>query len=188
MPRKKKSRKKPSTLKSRKRVTKRKPTKKAVPKRAVRKEVAWQAPEFPFRHKGIGWWVLFILILATLFTCAYFLASWWMIVFIAFTVLIILMHSFRHPRTILCKLDYKGMKIGARFFEWSELQSFWFIPQTSEPYVMLYLKTTHRMLPVISIEVSWKEIDIVFKFLVKKIPIEERGEPFFDKVGRFLKL
>ena len=162
--------------------------KKVVTQKSSANEVSWQAPEFPFHEKGIIWWLLFVLSIALLLTIAYWFDSWWSMVFIVFVVLIIVMHSFRHPKIILCKVDYKGTKVGGRFFAWNELKSFWFIPQTSEPYVMLYLKTTHRVLPIISVEISWKEVDLVFHAFSKKIPLEEQAEPFFDKVGRALKL
>ena len=172
-----------------KRQNSKKVSRRAIPNTSNKKdEVSWQAPEFSYHHKGIVWWTIFILALATLFAFAYLIANWWMMAFIAFTALIILMHSFRQPRIILCKLDHKGLKIGKRFYIWNELVSFWFIPQTSEPYVTLYLKTTSRLLPMTSTEVSWKEIDLVYKFFAKRIPVEEQGEPFFDKVGRLLKL
>lgn len=175
--------------KKQKRVHKSKETKeKAFIQESSKQELSWQAPEFPFYPKGISWWLLFVLSVALLLTIAFWLDSWWSMVFIVFVVLIIVMHSFQHPRTILCKVDHKGLKMGKRFFAWHDLKSFWFIPRPSEPFVTLYLKTTQRVLPIASTEVSLKEVDLVYIRLAKKIPLEEQAEPFFDKVNRILKL
>ncbi|MFC1656360.1 hypothetical protein ACFL14_00105 [Patescibacteria group bacterium] len=170
--------------------TSKKATKKVVHKQVHKKsteinEISWRSPEWAHHTKGIVWWIGFFLFFSTLIAVFYYLEFWWGIAFVLLLTAVIFVHSFRKPREILCKIDHKGVKIGTRFFEWQELISFWFVPNM--PYTLLYLRSTNKLISMISIEVPIPKTEGIFKLLSKRIAMEERGEIAVDKLTRFLR-
>ncbi|MFH1749854.1 MAG: hypothetical protein ABH837_03125 [bacterium] len=181
---------KKSTKKIVKKAIVKKQVKKIVPKQIRKKsaeiaEISWKAPEWAYHSKGVVWWIGFFLFFSTLIAVFYYLDFWWGIVFVLLLTAVIFVHSFRKPREILCKIDHKGVKVGTRFFEWQELISFWFVPNM--PYTLLYLKSTNKLISVISIEVPITKAEGIFQLLSKHIAMEERGEIAVDKLTRFLR-
>ncbi len=180
MPRKKKV-----TGKSTKKVAKKIVHKQTHKKHISITEISWKAPEWAHHTKGVVWWIGFFLFFSTLTAVFYYLEFWWGIVIVLLLTAVIFVHSFRKPREILCIIDHKGVKIGTQFFEWQELISFWLVPNM--PYTLLYLKSTNRLISIISIEAPITKTEGIFQLLSKHIAVEERGEIAVDKLTRLLR-
>lgn len=170
--------------------TTKKEVKRSVSKQVYKKpkqitEISWKAPEWAHHTKGIVWWIGFFLFFSTLLAVFYYLEYWWGIAFVLLLTAVIFVHSFHKPREILCKIDHKGVKVGTRFFEWQELISFWFVPNM--PYTLLYLKSTNKLISIISVEVPIPKTEGVFQLLSKHIAMEDRGEIAVDKLTRLLR-
>jgi hypothetical protein len=146
-------------------------------------EISWMAPEWAHHSKDLVWWVGFLLLFTVLVALFYVLDSWLGITYVVLISAVVVNYSFRKPKEVLCKIDSKGVKIGTRFFEWSDLMGFWMVENM--PYTILYLRTTNKILSVISIETPKTKQDEVHKALAKHLPDEDSGEALSDRITRY---
>lgn len=155
------------------------------------RSLAWEAPEFYHYERGTSWlvtiWLVAIILAA---------AALWYYKVTFFGVLSALVpplaalaltnQSRLKPETIRVAIDQEGLHMKGQLYAWKELKSFWLV--FSADTQALYVETTRRLLPFVSVQLGKIDPEVVRNLLLTHLPEQaDRGEHFGDRLGRFMK-
>jgi hypothetical protein len=144
--------------------------------------ITWSAQEYVHIDKGVGWFVLFALIVVALVAIdVFFLKSWTFSALVIVMAVAILIYIRRPPRT----LTY-ALYVGERLYHFDEFRAFGLIKDGENHSIMLIPRK--RFSPGVSVffpeEVGERIVDI----LGQRLPIEELKLDLVDVVVRKLRL
>jgi hypothetical protein len=149
--------------------------------------VVWKTREFREYNRDIKWYLSIggALLIALIY--AVYIRQWILVAVILMIAVVIYLSGDVQSKTIECKVDKEGVKIGDKKFLYGQLKTFWF--SDSDGITKLNLITIFRLMPVISLDIN-KEIKTPIKeILLDFIPeSDNKGEDWMDRIHKFLKI
>jgi len=148
--------------------------------------LSWQTAEFEKQEKGKDWFIVFgigivVLVIISLIAKAILPA-------VTFILLgaVIFIFSKRPPREIKFSIRKDGVLIDNKFYEWSNLASFWIFYKPGEPKV-LSLRSRKPIMPYIHLPLGSESPIGLRRVMMKYLPEEEQEESVIDEMARRLK-
>lgn len=153
--------------------------------------LAWEAPEFVHHEKGFGWllsvWLIAIILAgASLWYYQVTFLGVLSVVVILAAALALSTQGRLKPEIIRITIDGQGVTMKGHLYAWGDLKSFWlvFLPTTQA----LYIETTHRLVPIITILLGKTDPEQVRSLLLDRLPEQsDRAEQFSDRLSRLIR-
>lgn len=145
-------------------------------------EVSWTASEFVAHEKGLNWYlamvasVLFFTAVVYLITRDKITASIIILVAIIFGV-----YAKRQPRTLNYHLEYGGLTIGEKFYDFGQFRSF--VMAHEGAFSSISFMPLKRFMPVLTVYYSPDDEQKIVQLLSARLPMENLGK---DVIDRFL--
>jgi len=115
-------------------------------------EVKWDAPEFEYREKSVGWYWMSIIIAVLVLAVAMWQRNFLFGFFVVVAELLVLVWGSRAPRTLTFTVTEKGLTIdGRRFYPWNDIENFGVDEEAELPGIVL--RSHRRFLPMVRIHV-----------------------------------
>lgn len=148
--------------------------------------IHWEAEEYIQHDKNGGWYVGLVFVGLVLVALAVMLKWWTFALLVVVSVVALFVYTLRPPRMLRYVLDNKGLKEGARQFNFSDYKSFGII-KDGEHYVIVLTprKRFSGRVRVLFPEAQGEQIVDAFGM---KLPMEEVRLDFVDKVVKFLRI
>ena len=149
----------------------------------------WKFPEYVQYQRSFSWYLviglIFIIALIYSFSTANFLFTIFLILF----GLVIFLHFKRVPIEVDFKIFEDGLKLGAKFYEWSEIKNFRLVyrpPETKR----LYFDLKSVLTPEISVPLEKQDPLEIRKTLGEYLEedLEREEETLIDRLNRWLKI
>ena len=144
----------------------------------------WKAPEYEFREKSADWFWIVAIISSALITASIVFDNFLFAVIIFIAAFSLMLYGARKPKEIKISITEKGITIDDRFYDFSELKSFWI--EKTEEKTKLLLKTK-SLVSVIDVELREDE-DKIRDFLRARLKEEEIEEPLSFTLARLIGL
>lgn len=148
----------------------------------------WQFRETPTYKRGLLWYflsgIILVLLLGYAISSRNFLFA---LILILFSALFFIFN--RNPSVIEAEIAQDGIKVGRKFYPYSEIEKFWIIYEP--PHIKsLYIHVKHAFLPVIFLPLEDQNPIEVRRVLSRSIEedTEQKEEPPFDTFSRIFKL
>lgn len=153
--------------------------KKQKGKMPLPRSISWQAPEFEFTEKGMGWNAVVIGLTLLFFIWRALAADFTGSLLALLAGFTFLVYSHKRPRTVTFELRPTGIKIGDRMHHYSDLHSFWIFyhpPHVKEVSIRSNRLTEPRFhLPLIN-----QNPVIIRRYLSQYLPEEEQHYSTID--------
>lgn len=150
--------------------------------------ITWSAQEYVHIDKGIGWFVLFILVvLALVAVDVFFLKSWTFSLLVLVMAVAIIVYIRRPPRTLTYALSpNQGLYVGERLYTFDEFRAFGLIKDGENHSIMLIPRK--RFSPGVSVYFPEESGERIVDILGQRFPIEELKLDVVDILIRKLRL
>ncbi len=155
-------------------------------KTSPKKEISWQALEYPEYKKNPFWFVLFGLVVALLVLFGIYTDSWTTAILFLLCGIIGIVYSSQKPKTVNIALNATGVRINSLFYSHKTIKKFWIIynPEVKT----LYLETTAYLDRIIRIELANQDPVEIKNFLSQYLEEDlEHEETFSDRIARKMK-
>ncbi|MBI2623756.1 MAG: hypothetical protein HYW65_04310 [Candidatus Liptonbacteria bacterium] len=153
---------------------------------AEHRAVSWEAPEFEYRHKGVSWYWVTILIAVSFMAVAVWQRNFLFGVFVVVAEVLVLAWGNRTPATISFALSEKEFVINnAERFAWEEFMSFG--AEEEGAFAMFTLRFRHRIRPSLRILVPSNRLAAVKGIAAQKLPEVNEPRPFIETLEEFLR-
>lgn len=150
-------------------------------------EVKWEAPEYVFYDKDVGWYWVSIILAVLVLAAAIWQRNFLFGFFVVVAEILILVWGARSPRRIGFAATEKGLTIGGRkFYPWGEIEDFSLGNEEEWPDVIFRFKQRFR--PTLKIHLSKESREAIVKTLrtfVREVEREETLTDLFEKFFRF---
>lgn len=158
--------------------------KKAEP-RTVNTEISWVAPQIINAPRANSWyWIVSIvaLVLAVVF---FFMKNYLGIVVVVITPIVFYLMSQGKNPEIKYKIDQLGVMVGEKTYLYNNLKSYWIID--SYPYAVLYIETTKKLLPPLTIHLVNIDAEKVDNFIGQYLPhSKNKKSPISDNISKLM--
>lgn len=153
----------------------------------IKSLIEWETLEYEYYPKSSDWyWGIAIIILALVFSVAYFFNN--IILGILFFLLgfVILLYGAKKPRMMKFSLTYQGLVIGEKLYPYEHLKSFWldYKPPERKELIVISKKT---LMPKIIIPLAETDPNPIREFLVKILKEEYQEPSLSEEIARHLK-
>lgn len=149
------------------------------------KEIKWQAPEFIYRRKTLGWYWLTIFAAVALIGIAVWQKNFLFGIFIVIAEILVLVWAEKPPRLVPMALTREGVAIeGALRYPYLDLASFTVDDREEEPFARLGLRFKNFRPPA-AIQVPKEKLADVKAILRIAVPYVEGDRSFFDALEEF---
>lgn len=162
-----------------------------MPTATDQRTLAWEAPEFPHEEKGFGWLVAVWLaaFVAAGFAVWYYKLSFLGIVGGLFPIaaaLALTTQGRLKPQLVRISIDNQGINRAGHTYQWNELKGFWIV--FSPLSQTLYLETTRRLPPIITMQLGKTDPEAVRTALLEHLPeLTDQAEALNDRLARMIK-
>lgn len=151
--------------------------------------LSWTFPEFTPHERGRGWYIGFLLSVGVLSGIAFWSKNYTFIAVIILAAFILILRFRKQPIDIPIVITEKGVTVGGRNYEWSELKEFWIVYKP--PHIkQLYLNFKRPIRPEMNIGLvnqnPLKVREILREYLLENIEREE--EPASEILSRYFKI
>ena len=103
---------------------------------------SWEAPEFPYYHKEVGWYWASIFVAAILVIIALWQKNFLFGVFIVIAELLIVSWGSKYPRAVRFEMDERGIGIeDTSSYRYAEIEQYAINPEGDLSELILTLKT-----------------------------------------------
>ena len=151
------------------------------------KEVfSWTALEYNPQEHGSYWFLTIGGVATLLVILGIVIKSYFFIAFVALAFLVIVLYAKRAPREIYFSILSKGIQAGKKFYEFSELKSFWIFEKDDEEE--LSLETVKGLIPFVRLPLGKVGANKIRAVLTSFLPETEHKELFSDQVLKILRL
>jgi hypothetical protein len=151
--------------------------------------LSWTFPEFTRHDRGRGWYIGFFLTILTLLTIGFFTTNYTFMAVILMGSFVLLLRLRRQPPDVQIDITEKGITVGGRSYEWSELKDFWIMYKPPE-VKQLYFSFKRTIRPDMNIGLvhqnPLKVREVLREYLLENIEREE--EPASEVLTRYFKL
>jgi hypothetical protein len=150
--------------------------------------ITWTAQEYVHIDKGIGWFALFILVIAVFIAIDFFLLkSWTFFALVIVMSIAIIVYIRRPPRTLTYALSpAQGLYVGERLYIFDEFRAFGLIKDGENHSIMLIPRK--RFAPGVSVYFPEEAGERIVDILGQRLPIEELKLDIVDILIRKLRL
>jgi len=150
--------------------------------------ITWSAQEYVHLDKGIGWYVLFaIVVLALVAIDIFFLKSWTFSVLVVVMAIAIVIYIRRPPRTLTYALSpAQGLYVGERLYHYDEFRAFGLIKDGENHSIMLIPRK--RFAPGVSVFFPEEAGERIVDILGQRLPMDELKLDVVDVLIRKLRL
>ena len=150
--------------------------------------ITWSAQEYVHIDKGIGWYILFaIIVLALVAIDIFFLKSWTFSVLVVVMAVAIVIYIRRPPRTLTYALSpAQGLYVGERLYHFDEFRAFGLIKDGDNHSIMLIPRK--RFSPGVSVFFPEEAGERIVDILGQRLPMEELKLDAIDVLVRKLRL
>ncbi|MCL5795247.1 MAG: hypothetical protein M1338_02725 [Patescibacteria group bacterium] len=150
------------------------------------KIISWFAPEFIYAPKNTAWYFFMILIMAILIGLFYWMKNYYAIGVVVLVPIIFYLLSRGKVKKIKYILGAGGINFNDKFHDFNSFKSFWIVSKPEAD--ILYLESTQKMSPPITIYLTKINIKEVYDFIKQRLPEnKEKKETFYDQVFRILR-
>jgi uncharacterized membrane protein YobD (UPF0266 family) len=146
---------------------------------------SWEADEFQTHERGLWWYVgvFGLAILAIIY--AIYIKNWMFIGVVVMIVVALFVLGRVAPRKFVHTITDKGVKVGDKFYSYSELKSFWVVDDVA---TVLNILTAKKYALLLTLQLAKGDVEKVRTILSEYLPEEsDRGEDRIDKISRLLK-
>lgn len=150
--------------------------------------ITWSAQEYVHIDKGIGWFVLFALIVLALVAVDIFiLKSWTFSALVIVMAIAIIIYIRRPPRVLTYALSpVQGLYVGERLYLFDDFRAFGIIKDGENHSIMLIPRK--RFAPGVSVFFPEEAGERIVDILGQRLPIQELKLDIVDAVVRKLRL
>ncbi|MFZ2545016.1 MAG: hypothetical protein WAW80_03490 [Candidatus Saccharimonadales bacterium] len=150
-------------------------------------QVSWVAHEYIHQEKGVMWFVIFGIIIASLLGVSIFLMKAWTFaaVLVAIAVVVVI-YSRRPPRELTYALTDEGLIIDDSLHDFVNFKSFGVIRDGEEYSVMLI--PTQRFQPGVTVYFPEEYGEDIVDMLGSKLPMKDLKLDLVDRLVRILRL
>lgn len=150
-------------------------------------EISWEAPEFEYREKSLGWYWLSMLAAAAVLGFAIFEKNFLFGVFVIIAEILVLVWANRAPDTVVFTLTDKGLAAGeTTFYALGDIERFG-IADSGKTWSVFVLSLKRPIRPAARVNVPNEKVPAVRNALRSAIPEEEIKESLTDALEKFLK-
>jgi len=150
--------------------------------------ITWSAQEYMHIDKGVGWFVLFALVVLGLVAIdVFFLKSWTFSLLVIVMAVAIIIYVRRPPRVLTYALSpAQGLYVGERLYHFDEFRAFGLIKDGEHHSIMLIPRK--RFAPGVSVFFPEEAGERIVDILNQRLPIEELKLDVVDLLIRKLRL
>jgi len=150
--------------------------------------ITWSAQEYVHIDKGVGWFVLFVLVVLILIAVDIFLLkSWTFSALVVVMAVAIVIYIRRPPRMLTYALSpAQGLYVGERLYHFDEFKAFGLIKDGENHSIMLIPRK--RFSPGVSVFFPEEAGERIVDILGQRLPIEELKLDVVDLLIRKLRL
>jgi hypothetical protein len=130
--------------------------------------VHWEAPEFQFYQKGVGWYLTFIIFLVLIVGYQIVLRDWFGAISLAVIGLFVGWFSTQKPSIVEIAITNKGIHSGNIFIPFSAIRHFWIVDTPHHRTVNL--ETTAYLNKLQILELAQQNAEAVRQALLPYIP------------------
>jgi len=147
----------------------------------------WTCPEFVKYRKNKSWYQILWVILVLLIIFAIFKGGFLPVVTFVLMGIVVYVYSKKEPRKIHFKIVNKGIWFNEKFYDFTELKSFWILYEPPELKTLNFL--TEKKLPgIITFQLGDQNPVKIREILLEFLPEDEkRKESLADKAARAVK-
>lgn len=125
---------------------------------------SWEAPEFPYYHKEVGWYWISILLAAILVVLALWQKNFLFAVFVIIAELLIVSWGSRYPRAVRFEIDERGIGIEDKPpYRYAEIEHYAINPEGDLSELILTFKA--RLSPATVIHFHTRDTGRIREFL-----------------------
>jgi|SRR6056297_91083 len=148
----------------------------------------WSFPEAVDYDRSRNWYVIAIGILALMIVYSLFIANFLFAIFLILFSVVMMLQVRRTSQSVEFKVLDKGILIGEKFYNWSDIKSFRIINEPKPKRV--YFDLRNSVLPDISIPLKVHDSIEVARILKQYLDEdkETKGENIIDILSRWLKI
>ena len=152
--------------------------------------ISWTAHEYIYEDKGVGWYIIFVIVVIGLIAADIFLLRSWLYTFSVLVVVMavaLVVYARRPPRDIQYTLSGKqGLYIGERLYHLSDFKAFGLIKDGEHHSIMLI--PIKRFAPGVSVYFPEDAGEQIVDILGQRLPMETLKLDPIDILIRKLRL
>lgn len=145
----------------------------------------WEAPEFVYTHKPIGWYIGIFAFFSGLIAIAVWQQQWISIGLLAIMAVAISVWANRKPNTLLYKITNYGLEVGEKKYLYDNFRAFYEYNDYNQPTIDLV--PTKRFGTLVSLPLATPDAGEVKETIAHMIPEIEHHEDIVDKLFRRLR-
>lgn len=149
--------------------------------------IEWSAPEHEYFNKTANWyWAVAIITLALSFSAIYFFNNIILGVLFLLIGFTVSLYGAKKPRIVKFSLTYQGLNIGAKFYPYEHLKSFWldYDPPRRKELIIISKKL---FMPKIVIPIADEDPNKIREFLIEVLKEEYQEPSLTEELARYLK-
>jgi hypothetical protein len=152
--------------------------------------ISWRVDEYDKHDRSKRWYIVAISLTLALLLIAFFTANFLFAVIIIIASLVIILHDGQEPVSLQVSLTDEGVIIGAKFYDYDELENFAVIYKPSQGIKQLYIEFKNVVKPRLSFSLKTVNPLPIREFLLQYLPedLERTDEPLSEGLARMLKL
>ena len=163
------------------------PTIPQTPATDLSQPISWQATEVAPEVRGLGWYVLFAVVLLGLLALAIFVfKSVTFAILLPVMAVAIIILSLRPPSVVHYSISPKGVYVGDKLYDFSEFRAFGVIrDHKGNSIILLPVK---RFSPGVTLYFSDEQGEQIVDMLGARVPIQEVKPDGLEKLIRLMRL
>jgi hypothetical protein len=145
----------------------------------------WQAPEFVFTQKPIGWFIGMVVVFLLLAGLAAWFKQWLTIGLLAVMTIAIGVWANRKPRNLTYQITNYGIVVGKRKYLFDDFRAYYEYMDYNQPSIDLV--PGKRFGTLVSLPLATPDADAIEQVIAHMIPKIEHSEDIIDKLFRRLR-
>ena len=151
-------------------------------------EIAWQAPEFDYRHKGVSWYWATIAIAVVFMGLSVWQKNFLFGFFILVAEILILVWANKEPAMIDFRLTDHGVSIGAqKFYDHSGFESWSAEAEGDAEWTSALVSFRSKFKPALHLKLPKARAEEIKQKLGLLLPQVEHKPSFLDTLEEFLR-
>ena len=145
----------------------------------------WQAPEFAYTHKPVGWFFGIFAFFAGLIALAVWYRQWITVALLAIMAIALSVWANRKPKILMYRITNYGIEVEKRKYLFDDFGSYYKYMDYNQPTIDLV--PTKRFGTLVSLPLATQDANEIEATISKMIPVTEHNEDIADKIFRRLR-
>jgi hypothetical protein len=145
----------------------------------------WQASEYIFHEKSLGWYGVFWLAVAIICAALGFFQQWLSIAVVVAMALAVLVYSRKPPRTLNYRVDGHGVTIDETSTPYANYRSYSVLEEVG--WHEVDLEPTKRFVPRLTLMCESDDVDTIDAILSQHLPRVDRDPDWIERASRYLR-